>query len=100
MAAVPRIVVYALADDTPGAPLFIGYHVGPKGAFMGVRFNGSTEAAVREKATTFWIEESARQAKIRGGPRHTPRLTVEEEAAAAGIVIGRVPAAVDFEDLI
>lgn len=60
------LYVYTTADDVPEHLRCTAYFKDGAGLF-GVRFNGPTPEAVRKTAEKWWVEETARQAKIKGG---------------------------------
>lgn len=87
---MPPFVVYHTSDAVSENQQFIGFFVMPSGKFFGVRFNGKSEDALRETAATWWTEETARQAKLKGGraepitdfngaTRSEPEVQVEDE---------------------
>ncbi len=74
------IVVYTTNADVPETLRCLAYFKEGNGLF-GVRFNGPTPEAVRNIAETWWVEETARQAKIKGGPKSAREKPAADETA-------------------
>jgi transposase len=62
MTTIPTIVTYHSSNNKPE---WFAY-CKPNGEFLGVRFEGNTEAEAVERAKTWWLNETARQAKLTG----------------------------------
>lgn len=59
---LPPIVTYHSSNNKPE---WFAY-CKPNGEFLGVRFEGHTEAEAKERAKVWWTNETARQAKLTG----------------------------------
>ena len=62
MTTIPTIVTYHSSNNNP---CWFAY-CKPNGEFLGVRFEGNTEAEAVERAKTWWMNETTRQAKLTG----------------------------------
>lgn len=62
MTNTPTIVTYHSVNNKPE---WFAY-CKPNGEFLGVRFEGNTEAEAVKRAKTWWLNETTRQAKLVG----------------------------------
>ena len=62
MTTIPTIVTYYSSNNSP---CWFAY-CKPNGEFLGVRFEGNTEAEAVERAKNWWLNETTRQAKLTG----------------------------------
>lgn len=71
---IPTIVTY---HSTNNKPEWFAY-CKPNGEFLGVRFEGHTEAEVVERCKNWWLNETARQAKLTG------KVELESDEVSSG----------------
>lgn len=62
MTTIPTIATYHSSNNKPE---WFAY-CKPNGEFLGVRFEGHTEAEAVERAKNWWLNETTRQAKLTG----------------------------------